>query len=421
MLRAFRPTRSKSIRGTVAGFALAVALAGGVAMGSAAVTSDAAFAQENSRGFVEAYQPVAAMVTGETPNPEAAKAALPALYEKIETESDRQVAGNITLILGNNTSDPVLQRRGLQMMLDSGLVAPEQVGQFNWFVGSLAYQAEDYAAARTALEAAKAAGFSDPETDLTLLIADTYSKQDNVQGSLDYLMQAISDAETAGGTPTERWLLRALQETYDNDMVEEAVTVSEGLLRHYPTQTNWVNTLQVINALNEYEPDARVDLYRLMGQTNALTQRPEFVRYIEDLDPRVMANEVQDILASGVTAGVFTTDDPYYVEVKEIADTRASQDRSGIESIVSDGESGDSLDAMGAGDVLYSLGDFARAESMYRTALEKGADANLANTRIGIAQAEQGNYAAAVDTFGMVDGARSAIARMWATYASSMM
>ena len=76
------------------------------------------------------------------------------------------------------------------MMLDSGLVAPEQVGQFNWFVGSLAYQAEDYAAARTALEAAKAAGFTDPETDLTLLIADTYSKQDNVQGSLDYLMQA---------------------------------------------------------------------------------------------------------------------------------------------------------------------------------------------------------------------------------------
>ncbi|MGB3796354.1 MAG: tetratricopeptide repeat protein [Alteraurantiacibacter sp.] len=421
MLRAFSPNRSKSIRGTIAGFALAVALAGGVAMGSTAVTSDAAFAQENSRGFVEAYQPVAAMVSGETPDPQGAKAALPALYEKIENQNDRQVAGNITLILGNNTSDPVLQRRGLKMMLDSGLVAPEQLGQFNYFVGSLAYQAEDYAEARTALQAAKAAGYSDPETDITLLIADTYSQEGNAQGSLDYIMQAVGEAEAAGNMPTERWLLRALQSTYDAEMAERAVDVSEGLIRHYPTQTNWVNSLQVVNALNEYDPEARVDLYRLMGLTNSLTQRAEFVRYIEDLDPRVMSNEVQDILASGVTAGAFTTDDPYYVEVKGIADTRASQDRNGIEGMVSDGQSGDSLDALSAGDVLYSIGDFTRAESLYRVAMEKGADANLVNTRIGIAQAEQGNYAAAVDTFGMVNGTRSSIARMWAAYASSKM
>ncbi len=421
MLRAIRPTRSKSFRGTVAGFALAIALTGGVALGSAAVTSDAAYAQENSRGFVEAYQPVAELVNGETPNYEAAKAALPALYETIENENDRQVAGNLTLIVGNNTSDKALQRRGLEMMLQSGLVAPEQLGQFNFYVGSLAYQAEDYAAARTALQAAKDAGYTDPETDLTMLIADTYTREDNARGALDYLLQSVSGAEAAGTTPNERWLLSALQTTYDFELTDEAVDVSEALLLHYPTQKNWVNSLQVINALNEFEPAARVDLYRLMGQTNALTQRPEFVRYIEDLDPRVMANEVQDILASGVTAGVFTTDDPYYVEVKGIADTRAPQDRSGIEGLVSDGQSGDSLDALSAGDVLYSLGDFARAENMYRMAMEKGADANLANTRIGIAQAEQGNYAAAVDTFGMVEGVRSPIARMWAAYASSMM
>lgn len=421
MLRAIRPTRSKSFRGTVAGFALAIALAGGVAMGSTAVTSDAAYAQENSRGFVEAYHPVAELVNDETPDYAAAKAALPALYEKIENENDRQVAGNLTLIVGNNTDDKALQRRGLEMMLQSGLVAPEQLGQFNFYVGSLAYQAEDYAAARQALQAAKDAGYTDPETDLTMLIADTYTREENARGALDYLLQSVSSAEAAGTTPNERWLLSALQTTYDFELTNEAVDVSETLLRHYPTQTNWVNSLQVINALNEFEPAARVDLFRLMSQTDALTQRAEFVRYIEDLDPRVMANEVQDILASGVTAGTFTTDDPYYVEVKGIADTRAPQDRNGIEGLVSDGQSGDAVDALSAGDVLYSLGDFARAENMYRMAMEKGADANLANTRIGIAQAEQGNYAAAVDTFGMVEGVRSPIARMWAAYASSMM
>ena len=156
MLRAFRTTRNKSIRGTVAGFALAIALAGGVSMGSAAVTSEAAQAQDNSRGFVEAYQPVAAMVQGETPDAAGARAAIPTMVAAIETPADRNVAGNLILNIGNQLSEPALQRQGLEMMLESGLVAPEQVGQFNWFVGSLAFNAGDYAAARNALQAAVA-------------------------------------------------------------------------------------------------------------------------------------------------------------------------------------------------------------------------------------------------------------------------
>ncbi|WP_120078610.1 tetratricopeptide repeat protein [Aurantiacibacter odishensis] len=421
MLRAFRTTRNKSIRGTVAGFALAIALAGGVSMGSAAVTSEAAQAQDNSRGFVEAYQPVAAMVQGETPDVAGARAAIPTLIAAIETPADRNVAGNLILNIGNQLSEPALQRQGLELMLESGLVAPEQVGQFNWFVGSLAFNAGDYAAARTALQAAVAAGYSDPEADATALVAESYAREDNYEAAYNTVMEAVAAAEAAGTTPREGWLLSTLQRTYNNDMREEALTTSEALVRHHANQTNWVNTLQVVNALYELDPEVRVDLYRLMRSTDALTQRQEFVRYIEDLDPRVMSNEVQDVLALGMTAGVFDSADPYYTEVKGIVDTRAPQDRSGIEGIVSDGESGDSLDAMSAGDVLYSLDDFARAEGMYRMALEKGADANTANTRIGIAQVEQGNYAAALETFGMVDGNRAPVARMWAAYAASMM
>jgi len=420
MLRAFRPTRNKSIRGTVAAFALAIALAGGVAMGSTAVTSDAAYAQ-NSQGFAEAYQPVAEMVQPDVANFEGARAAIPTIVAAIENENDRNIAGNLILNIGNNLSDPALQRRGLEMMLESGLVAPEQLGQFNWFVGSLAFNAQDYAAARNAFNAAIEAGYNDPEADIVSLIAETYDREDNIQAAYTTVMDAVAAAEAAGTTPREGWLLSTLQRTYDNDMNAEALATSEALIKYYPSETNWVNTLQVIGQLNEFDPALRVDLFRLMRATDSMTQRPEFVRYVEDLDPRVMSNEVQDVLAAGTAAGVFTADDPYYVEVKGIADTRAPQDRSGIEGIVSDGESGDSIDAMSAGDVLYSLGDFARAEGMYRMALEKGADANTANTRIGIAQTEQGNYAAAVETFGMVNGTREPIARMWAAYAGSMM
>ena len=71
--------------------------------------------------------------------------------------------------------------------------------------------------------------------------------------------------------------------------------------------------------------------------------------------------------------------------------------------------------------MLYSLSDFAQAETMYKLALERGYDANTANTRIGITQVEQGNHAAAVETFGLVTGERAPVARMWIAYARQQM
>lgn len=415
----FRSTR-KSVRNTIAGFAMAVALAGGAAVGSTALTSDAAYAQ-NSRGFAAVYQPLAEMVNATPPNHAGAQAQIPALIAAIENENDRQLAGNIILNIGNATSNPALQSQGLEMMLASGLVPVEQQGQFHWFVGSLAFQAEDYAKARREFETTQSLGYAPEDSDLTVLIAETYIRQDNYSAGVQTYLDAIGAAEAAGTPVAEGWLLNGLQETYDNEMSDEALSLAEKLVQYHPTQRNWENSLRIVNQLYELSPEARVDLFRLMRLNNAIVDRQEYVRYIEDLDPRVMSNEVQLVLAQGIDNGIFTASDPYYVEVKAIVDQRAPQDRSGIERIVREGESGDGLDAISAGDVLYSLGDFARAEGMYRSALDKGFDADTANTRIGIAQAQQGNHAAAIETFGLVNGERTPVARMWIAYSTQQM
>ncbi|WAT18409.1 hypothetical protein OZN62_02180 [Aurantiacibacter sp. MUD11] len=420
MLRAFRTTRRKSVRSTVAGFALAIALAGGVAVGSTAITSETAQAQ-NSRGFADAFGPVAEMVQPDVGNFEGARAAIPTVIAAIENENDRQVAGNLILNIGNNLNDASLQIQGLQMMVDSGLLPPEQVAQYNSFIGRLAFQNEDWPTARAGFAAAQAAGFSDPEVDLVALTAETYAREDDIAGAVSYTMSQVEAREAAGQTVPEAWLLSRLQDTYDFDMSAEALAISEALIRNHPTQRNWQNTLRIVNQLFELEPEVRIDLFRLMRLNDAIVDRSEYVRYIEDLDPRVMSNEVQQVLAQGLDNGVFEAGDVYYTEVKAIADQRAPQDRNGIDRIVAEGENGDALDAIGAGDVLYSISDFARAETMYRTALERGYDADTANTRIGITQAQQGNYAAAVETFGQVQGQREPVARMWTAYANYMM
>lgn len=408
----FASARAKSVRAAASRMALAFALVGGAVVGSAAI-APAAYAQNNSRGFAAAYSPVAALVAGDMPNWPAAAAQFETIVAAIENEDDRNIAGNFALQIGSNTSNPAFQRRGLEMMLQSGKVEPARIGQFNYFVGTLAYQADDFAAARTALTAALAAGYT--QDDPRGIIVESYLKQGQIGATLDYIDTVIA----SGVAPDENWFLRTLQDSYEAGLEAESLRTSTMLVKSFPTTENWMKSLQVINELVELDEQAQLDLLRLMRATGAMTQRNEFVRYIENADPRIMSNEVLAVLAEGLAAEHFTTGaaDNYYSEVKAIADVRAPADRRELEQTVREGQSGAALDASVAGDVLYSLSDFARAETMYLLAAEKGGDRDTALTRAGMAQVMGGKYAEAVETLGQVRGARQTVASLWATWA----
>lgn len=416
MFLSLASARRSSVRGFASRMALALALASGAVVASSAF-APVAYAQSNSRGFAAAYQPVAALVTSETPDWAGAAARFETLVAAIQNEDDRNVAGNFALQIGTNTNNPAFQRRGLEMMLQSGKVAPAQIGQFNFFVASLAYQAEDFAAARAAMQAAIAAGWT--QDDPHGLIVESFNNEENYAGALDYIDSAVA----AGAAPVENWYLRVLQETYSSGNVDQSLRVTTMLVKAFPTSENWMKGLQVINELAELDEQAQLDLLRLMRATGAMSQRPEYARYIDFADPRIMSNEVLAVLAEGVAAGHFAAaaSDEYYTEIKAIADARAPQDRRDLPTIVRDGETGAALDASVAGDVLYSLGDFARAEAMYQLAIQKGGDRNVALTRVGMMQVMQGKNAEAIATLRSVDGARQPVAHLWATWAEEKM
>ena len=407
MYRAFRSARRKA-----SAIALAAALAGGVGFAAPAA------AQDYSDGFVEVYQPVAQLTQGEAPNAASARTQLDAVYAAVQTAKDKYAAGNLTLIVGNQLEDEVLRRRGLEMMIESGQVAPEQLGQFNYYVANFAYNAGDYAAARAAIDAATAAGYADsdadPANDPEYIYLQSYFAEENPTAAVAYLNNLVGSR-----TVPERWLLRGLQETYDAGLPSEALGISEALLKNYPSQQNWINTLQVINALTEFDAPARVDLVRLMMDTNSLTQRADFVRLAEDLDPRTMGGEVLRVLQAGVTAGQFDTGDAYYTEVRGIAQPRAAADGREKASLLSEGRSGSGRDAISAGDVMLSLEDYAAAEELFTRALNNGGDRDTALTRLGIAQVRQGKFAEAKASFDQVSGTRAPIAKMWSLYAES--
>jgi len=423
MFFATRTTRRKPVRSTVASLALAVALVGGVGVASTAVSSDAAVAQElpdPSAGFRETYGPVVPLVQGETADFEAARAMIPALIAAIENNRDRDLAGNLILNIGTSLSDRQVQRQGLTLRLESGLVPAEQVGLFNWYAGNFSFEAQDYPAARHHLNAALEAGFSQEGVDIINLIARSYTDAGDERGAYDYLSGAIASANADGTPVREAWLRNILQFEYENNMTTEALGTILQLIQTNPSERSWQDGLRIMSQTLDVSEDAHVDLYRLMSLNNALVDRSDIVDYIETIDPRLMPIEVLAALQTGIEQGQFTSGDPYYVEVRGIANSRASVDRSGIERIVSEGRSGDGLDAINAGEVLFSMDDFARAEQMYSLALERGFDANDARMGIGINQVMQGNHAAALTTFSAVTGERAPIAALWAQYVEGL-
>ena len=403
-------------------FVSALALACGamaVSAAPAAAQAPAAAKPSYSPDFVKVYQPVAAIANAPTGDYAAAKAQLPAIVAAAQTADDKNAAGNLSVILGTKLNDRALQRQGLELMLASGKLPADKVGQMQFLLGNLAYDAKDYAGARTALEAARAAGYSDES--MPGLLAESYFKQNQVGPGLDYLKGVIAQRNAAHTAVPDNWLLRGLQVAYENKMAPQSNEWATMLVSASPTPGNWLAALQVVQAVDPFDKSAQLDLYRLMALTGALKTKADYEGYIEAADPRIMSNEVTKVLEAGVTAGALKPGETDYQEFKRIADQRAPVDRAEAPKLAAEARtSANGTAALNAGDVLYSLGQYDQAEAMYQLAIQKGGvDKDKALTRLGIAQIQGGKAAAAKATFAQVGGARAPLARMWQAYAQS--
>jgi tetratricopeptide (TPR) repeat protein len=421
----FRSSTHRGIaarKGFAARAALAVALASGMAITMPAPASAAKDKKEapkpegNSEAFAAAYAPFQAIVNNPAGDLPAAKAMVPTVVSAIQNATDKNTFGLALISLGGKLKDDQLQKQGLQLALDSGKVSNAQVGLFHFFLGKFAYDAKNYAEARTHFQAAQAAGYTD--NDARPAIAETYFGSNQAVEGLKYLADAIKQEEAAGRKVPTQWLLRGLQVAYQAKLAPQATEYSTMLVRNDPSQQNWLNSLQVIRAVAPFDTQGQLDMLRLLRKTGALKDRNDYVEYVQSADPRRMAGEVLAVLDEGVKAGAFTTSDPVYTEAKATATGRVALDRKDAPALAVDAKSAAAgITAQGAGDAFYSLGDYAQAAAMYQLALDKGVkDRDMILTRLGIAQLNAGQAEQAKATLQQVGGARASIAKMWLAY-----
>lgn len=419
----FRAFHSARIKGLTSRFALALALATGAAVGLTAF-AEPAYAQRQPRpaystGFVAVYEPVAQLVNAvpEGGDYSAAKTQLPGVVSAVVNADDRYTAGQLVLLVGNKSNDPALQRQGLELMLASGKVAAEQVGQLQFFVGSLAYQAKDYPAAQTALKAAVAAGYADEQVDA--LIIESYFQTNAANEGVAHLLNVARTRQAAGQQLPEAWLRRGLQQAYTNKLAAQSNELAALLVTTNPTDVNWQASLQVIREINGFGTEEVLDLSRLMMLSGAMKDQNDLVEYVDAADPRKMSNEVLAALDAATAKGVIPASAPRFAEYRQIAEERAAADRADAARAPGQAQASGTA-ALATGDLLLSVGNYADAEAMYQQALDKGGiDANRALTRKGIAQLRQGKAAEAKATFAQVQGVRAPLARMWTIYADA--
>ena len=372
-----------------------------------------------SKGFVAAYKPVETLAAAPAPDYAAIKAAIPGVVTAAETPDDKMAAGRLLFSVGQKSKDNAAMIQGADLVIASGKADATALGQFNMVAAQLSFNDGQYAKARTYLEGAMAAGYTD--NDPELLLAETYFGEKQYPTGLKFLADKVAARKAAGQPVPEAWVKRGLAVAYNNKLNAEANRWALDYARDYPSQTSWGDAISIAINNGKYQPAEMLDLLRLARVTNTIRTGGLYLEYVDAADPRKLPAEVNAVLAAGLAAKMIDGNQQFIKDARDTADKRIAADKAELPKMVAEANApGASLvTIMATADTLLSYSRWAEAETLYaKAATMPGANVPLALTRQGIAQVQQGKHAKAQATFAKVTGVRQPIADLWALYAA---
>lgn len=430
-------TNLSSIRRRTAGLArhlgLAVALASGTAMLAAPGFTGVAHAQKKkkdepksqfSKEFVAAYRPVETALNAADANVAAIKPQLLALLPLAVNADEQQALGGLIYNAGAKGNDQALQLQGMEMMLASGKVGFDQIGRYNFTAYQLANAQQDYPKARKYLQAAIDNNFTTDRislADLEITMAESYFSEGLHTAGLDYLSRAISQRKAQGQPVDNAWYRRGITVAYSNQIVPQIYDLVVEWVGDYPADENWRDAINLTRNLNDYEGPEILDLLRLSRKAGVLTEKGDYIYYIEAADARRLPKEVKDLIDQAYATGAVSKDDIFVADSLTTANGRIKTDMAELPALEKDANAASAglRTVFAAGDAFLSYGEYAKAAGFYQKSLGMaGVERNTALTRLGIAQVGMGDFAAARATFAQVEGARMPIAKLWSAFAA---
>jgi hypothetical protein len=334
------------------------------------------------------------------------------------TPDDNYVIGSLNYDLGRKTNNNAQQLEGIDAMLASGKVDAAQQPNFYLAQGQLAYQAKQMAKAEQAIGQAVQLGVADPNA--YALLVEAKNANGKPAEAVETLEGAVAKQKAAGQAVPSEWYGRGLSialKAKPKDAPTQAKLaaatsrLAQSWIEAYPTKTNWRDTLIIYRDLNKIEPDQELDLMRLMRTAGALNGERDYMDYVQATYLKFPA-EAKAVLEEGSTAGFVNLKAGTGKELYDLVKGKIAADKASLSKSAATGRA-----ALGAGDAYLGYGEWANAIEMYRMALSKGGvDANVVNTRLGMALARSGQKDAAKQAFSQVTGPRAGLAKYWTIY-----
>jgi tetratricopeptide (TPR) repeat protein len=406
---------------TVSRAAIGLALAMGVAVPLAVSPAMAAKEKKEkpapakawqlSKEFRAAYVPADAAVKANAPD---AVAKIEAAEAFVKNGDEKYIAGTLRLTLGQATKNAKLQLDGIIAMIASGSAAAVDAPKLNMAAGQLAYQAGNYTDAKKFL--AEAIRLGNPGVDANLLLAEANFKLGTTLEGLTALDGAVKAEQAAGRKAPAEWYGRAAAMAYKAKMTAETAKWTREQVRAYPTPENWRSALVIYRDSANLDNQTLIDLFRLMHDTKALAGERDFFEYASLAITGALPGEAKTVIEEGFASGAVSKSSRAVAERLTDANAKIPSDKA---SVVSDEKrapaAADGRLAANTGSAYLAYGDYAKAINLFGLAQKKGGiDADVVNTRLGIALARAGQKDAARAAFQAVTGAaRKEVAQFW--------
>lgn len=329
------------------------------------------------------------------------------------TPDDRYAVGQLQLQYALAAQDLKGQYSALNAIAQSGGALPGELPAIYRNMGALAYNAQDWAGASAAFE--RLIALEPNNSDAIVSLGELRNRRGQTAEGVALIQRAIAVKTAAGQPVDENWYKRAIGLSATAKMTPQALKLGREWLTAYPTTQNWRDALNNYRALVPLDEAATIDHFRLQRASGALMGERSYKAFADELVRRRYYGEAKSVLDEGVSRRIIDPAKPEYKALIAQAATRAAADRPTIAASEAKAQSSATSNvALNVADSYFGYGEYAKASSFYRTALTKtGGDADLINTRLGIALAMSGDKAGATTAFNAVTGPRQELAQYW--------
>lgn len=398
----------------VSSLAIAASLIVGGAAAAPAIAQDKKAAEAPQRKFDLSKEARPAIIELEKALKE--KAAdfpqkLAAAQAVAKTKDDKYVIAKFQLERALQGDDKAAQTAAVQAILASGGADAAETKLLQEHLTANAINSGDHAAAEAHYAARMAADPNDLDSVVNLARTKIQLKKEGE--ALELLQRAIALSKAAGKTPEESWYRNALGIAYKQNNAQVAGQLAQEVLKAYPSKENFRNLIAISTPAVAKDPQAYVDLLRLMRESDTMQDGNDYVRLAEQLEFDRFPGEAKAVLEAGQRAGKVSA--AQAAPLMSRISARIAEDRAALPVVEPKARSAPSgTIALSVATAYAGYGDYAKAIEFYRLALQKGGvDANLVNTRLGIAYALAGQKAEAEAAFRAVTGLRSQVAGLW--------